>query len=250
VTYKFNDPYEDPEGAFKFAQIAVGAATTAAARTILHTAIQDSFERGETLLYCDTDSMMLLRDLDDPLQTGPELGDGLGELTSEVSEGWHISSMVAVSPKNYGYVLFHPATGALKQVVKVKGLNLREQWLNLSPQAPHKVVTIAAMKQLMGHHIKTLKRDKALALGGPVEEVEEKEPAVKRRLLTAARIFTVRQGNAVHIAHGPKSYGLPPLAKRLIDLDNCTDRLWPTVPFGARGTGAMDPVALWQRWHV
>lgn len=67
----------------------------------------------------DTDSVIYTQK---PTETVLPTGYYLGEFTSEVDEGDHITDFVAAGPKNYAYVTHHG-----KQCCKVRGFTLNER---------------------------------------------------------------------------------------------------------------------------
>ena len=78
--------------------IVVAAWTTAWARTLLY---RECRKLDPTqILYTDTDSILYSQK---PGQATLSLGDSLGELTSELKPGDHITEFVAVAPKAYAY---------------------------------------------------------------------------------------------------------------------------------------------------
>lgn len=87
--------------------------TTAYARLELYKLLDGLQER---CFYHDTDSVIFVSKKGD---WNPPLGDYLGELTSEVPDGTHITEFVSAGPKTYGYKL---NTG--ETVLKVKGITL------------------------------------------------------------------------------------------------------------------------------
>jgi hypothetical protein len=63
------------------------------------------------VLYCDTDSVIYIQNVDEAPNV--ETGDYLGDLTDELEEcgsGSYIEEFVSVSPQNYGFTVFCPAT--------------------------------------------------------------------------------------------------------------------------------------------
>ena len=77
---------------------------------------------GERALYCDTDSVIFVqKDGEPPLI---ELGDYLGDMTSELKGSEFISEFISGGPKNYAYKLCDLVTGGEKSVCKVREITL------------------------------------------------------------------------------------------------------------------------------
>lgn len=99
--------------------LAVAIFTTAYARLRLYQAMEIC---GEDLIYCDTDSVIHKRKVDQVrFQRGKELGD----LTDEL-DGDKITRFVSTGPKSYAYKTIEG-----KQVVKVKGIRIDETTKNI-----------------------------------------------------------------------------------------------------------------------
>ena len=96
--------------------IFVAAFTTCWARLKLYKALE---QLGERVLYYDTDSVIFLEDKG---QTNPDLGNYLGEFTSELKKDDHIVEFVSGGPKNYGYT-----TKKGKVECKVRGFRLNSE---------------------------------------------------------------------------------------------------------------------------
>ena len=77
--------------------IFVACFTTCWARLRLYAALQPLRDR---VLYYDTDSIIFLQDEGQP---NPDLGDYLGDFTSELDPDDYITEFVSAGPKNYGY---------------------------------------------------------------------------------------------------------------------------------------------------
>ena len=77
--------------------IFVACFTTSWARLRLYTALEQLQQR---VLYYDTDSVIFVTDEGQP---NPDLGDYLGDFTSELDNKDHIIEFVSGGPKNYGY---------------------------------------------------------------------------------------------------------------------------------------------------
>ena len=89
--------------------------TTSQARLKLYDLLE---KLGNRVLYYDTDSVIFVRTRGEEIP-GVELGDFLGDLTSELGYGDYITRFVSGGPKNYAYT-----TNQGKTVVKVKGFGL------------------------------------------------------------------------------------------------------------------------------
>jgi hypothetical protein len=87
--------------------------TTSSARLRLYDALE---KLDQQVLYFDTDSIIYIERKGCPKI---QLGDNLGDWTSELNDGEYIEDFVGLGPKNYGY-----QTNNGKQIVKVKGINL------------------------------------------------------------------------------------------------------------------------------
>ena len=77
--------------------IFVACFTTCHARLKLYAALEQLQER---VLYYDTDSVIFLQDEGQP---NPDLGNYLGDFTSELDDKDHIDEFISGGPKNYGY---------------------------------------------------------------------------------------------------------------------------------------------------
>ena len=78
-----------------------------------------------TILYCDTDSVIYIQNVNEP----PKFGTGyyLGDLTDELEEfdsGSYIEEFVSGGPKNYAFSVTSPTTGKRTTRCKVKGITL------------------------------------------------------------------------------------------------------------------------------
>ncbi|XP_078241110.1 uncharacterized protein LOC140703714 isoform X1 [Pogona vitticeps] len=87
--------------------------TTAYARLELYNLLDKLQDR---VLYHDTDSVIFVQREG---EWKPSLGDYLGDLTSEVPEGMHITEFVSGGPKTYGYKICDGSA-----CMKVKGITL------------------------------------------------------------------------------------------------------------------------------
>ena len=96
--------------------IFVACFTTCHARLKLYAALEQLQER---VLYYDTDSVIFLQDKGQP---NPDLGNYLGDFTSELSKDEYIEEFVSGGPKNYGYT-----TNQGHVECKVRGFRLNSE---------------------------------------------------------------------------------------------------------------------------
>ncbi len=61
--------------------------------------------------------------IDEPLDYAP----WLGELTSEIEDGWILSEVLALGPKNYALYYEHEETKETRTVTKVRGFTLSHE---------------------------------------------------------------------------------------------------------------------------
>jgi hypothetical protein len=94
--------------------IFIAAFTTCWARLKLYEVLETA---GEDVLYYDTDSCIFIERSDTVNRI--QLGDYLGQLTSELNPGTHIERFVSAGPKNYAYV-----TSDGTKCCKIKGFTL------------------------------------------------------------------------------------------------------------------------------
>ena len=97
----------------------IACATTSMARMRLYEALKVI---GKNILYCDTDSVIYVEDIHNPIDL--VCGDLLGDFTNELDVGDYITNFVALAPKSYAYT-----TKNGKVICKVKGftLNIKNQ---------------------------------------------------------------------------------------------------------------------------
>ncbi|XP_077198782.1 uncharacterized protein LOC143839922 isoform X2 [Paroedura picta] len=112
----------------------IAAFTTAYARLELYDLLD---KLGSRCLYHDTDSVIFVSGEGD---WNPPLGDYLGELTSEVPAGVHITEFVSAGPKTYAYRL---SNGEI--FLKVKGITLNS--------ANREKITFESLKDLVFTHV-------------------------------------------------------------------------------------------------
>ena len=130
VSYGTKAPYIRP--AYK-TNIAVALATTAYARMRLQEVMQII---GDDLVYCDTDSVIFIDDVNSPhpIVTSSLLGDLKDEL-----EGDYILEFVSTGPKSYSYI-----TAGGQSCTKVKGFTLN---LEAKELLNHEVLSKFAMNK-------------------------------------------------------------------------------------------------------
>ena len=113
----------DSDDDVKNYNIAVSSYVTAWARLKLYDLMEQIENiREHSLLYHDTDSVLYVRELSDPVI---ECGDYLGELTDEIKKGYgefaKCIKFVSLGPKNYAYVI-DVGDGQYKTEIKCKGI--------------------------------------------------------------------------------------------------------------------------------
>ena len=97
----------------------VAAFTTANARIRLFKVLHALEKR---VLYFDTDSVILEYDETDSKRFIPDIGVNLGQWTSELKEGTHITRFVSSGPKSYSYVCSDGSSST-----KLKGFTLNHE---------------------------------------------------------------------------------------------------------------------------
>lgn len=121
----------------KHINTAIAAFTTAYARTHLY---REGFQKlhADQILYCDTDSIIYVRDRNNPQLTCIDTSRGhlLGQFKDEFDGLDYAIEFYAVAPKSYGY-----CTQAGKTEVKSKGFTLDSEAINtVNLQAYRKMV--------------------------------------------------------------------------------------------------------------
>ena len=102
--------------------VVVALFTTMWARLKLHRELLDKLQ--ERVYYCDTDSVIFRFDANG---WNPPTGDYLGELTSELQPGQHISEFVSGGAKNYSCKVINSETGEhVANITKVRGLSVKK----------------------------------------------------------------------------------------------------------------------------
>ena len=100
----------------------IGAYVTAGARLHLYRHLGRLQEKA---LYCDTDSVIFIQPRDEPQLV--EIGDNLGDMTSELKPHEMITEFVSGGPKNYAYTIIDTknAVSQMKKTFsKVRGITL------------------------------------------------------------------------------------------------------------------------------
>lgn len=98
-----------------------GAYTTAHGRLRLY---EELYRLGDRMLYCDTDSVIYIDHIDDPIEYKPKLGSNIGELTDEISKykkGGYVSEFVSVGPKSYSLRIKNTEDDEVIEISKLKG---------------------------------------------------------------------------------------------------------------------------------
>lgn len=102
--------------------VVVALFTTMWARLKLHRDLLDKLQ--ERVYYCDTDAAIYRYDAN---SYNPPTGDFLGELTSELPPGHHISEFCSGGAKNYSCKVINSATGEhVSNITKVRGLSVKK----------------------------------------------------------------------------------------------------------------------------
>ena len=119
VSWKYS---EENVAAGKNVNVAVAANVTTQARLKLYEYLSTLVE---SVLYCDTDSVVFLKKDNDPPKV--KTGDYLGDLTNELEEyspNSFIEEFVSGGPKNYAFSVYSPSTVKRTTKYKVKGITL------------------------------------------------------------------------------------------------------------------------------
>ena len=102
--------------------VVVALFTTMWARLKLHQEVLDKLQ--ERVYYCDTDSPIFRFDANG---WNPRKGDYLGDLTSELQPGQHISEFVSGGAKNYSCKVINSETDEhVANITKVRGLSVKK----------------------------------------------------------------------------------------------------------------------------
>ena len=118
LTYKLKDDFVEGSCA---SNVVIAAFTTAQARLKLYDLI---YKLGDRVCYFDTDSVFWV-DRHSPSDFTPPLGNFLGDVTSELPPGRHITSFISGGPKNYAYQLDDYDSTGMKTKVVIKGISMR-----------------------------------------------------------------------------------------------------------------------------
>ena len=118
ITYKLKDDFVEGSGS---SNVVIAAFTTAQARLKLYDLIS---KLGDRVCYFDTDSVFWI-DRHDPSEYTPPLGNFLGDLTSELPPGRHITAFACGGPKNYTYVMDDFDKNGMRSKCVVKGISMK-----------------------------------------------------------------------------------------------------------------------------
>jgi hypothetical protein len=130
-------------------------------------------ELGESVLYCDTDSVIYIQKVDEArkLQRGDYLGD-LTYVLEEFGSGSYIWEFVSEDPKNYGFTVFFPATEKRTSKCKVKRITLNYHNSQVVNFTSLRKIILKGNTPLHVHNPKKIKRKHG---GVFVSEPESKE---------------------------------------------------------------------------
>ena len=112
----------------------IGAYVTSAARVEMHENIRKvQAVTGSEILYSDTDSLIILLPDGEPMPL--EIGNSYHQFSYEYEE-YDIMQYSSLGPKNYSLKLRHKVTGEEKNIVKVRGFNLKSHYVTslLTPE--------------------------------------------------------------------------------------------------------------------
>ena len=161
--------------------MAVAAYVTTQARLKLYEYLS---KLGQSVLYCDTDSVIFVHKNNDPPKV--KAGDYLGDLTDELEEyGSHsfIEEFVSGGPTNYAFSVFCPSAGKHATKCKVKGIIL---YYDNSKVVNFTVLRNMILEDAPPVHVNYPKKIKQKQVGVVVSERQTKEYKVliqKRRLM-------------------------------------------------------------------
>ena len=139
---------------------------------------------GDSVLYCDTDSVIYIQNVDEPSKS--ETGYYLGDLADELEEfgsGSYVEEFVSSGPITYEFSIFSPSTGKRTTKCKVKGITLNYDNSNVVNFTSLRNMILEDNTALHVHIPTKIKRKHG---GVVVSEPEKKEYKVvfkKRRLM-------------------------------------------------------------------
>jgi len=166
---------------WKNVNVAVAAYVTTQARVKLYEYLS---KLGDSVLYCDTDSVIYIQNVDEPPKV--EAWYYFGDLTDELEEFGSVSyieGFVSGGPKNYAFSVFSPTTGKRTTRLKVKGITLNYDNSRVVNFTSQRNMILEDNSPLHVHNPRKIKRKHG---GVVVSEPERKEYKVvfkKRRLL-------------------------------------------------------------------
>jgi len=139
---------------------------------------------GDSDLYCDTDSIIFIQNVDKAPKV--HTGDYLGELTDELEEfgsGFFIEGCVSGSPQKYAFMVFCPATGKRTSKCKVKGITLNYNNSVVVNFTSLRNIILEDHTPLHVHNPKKIKRKHCGVFVSEPETNEYKFVSKKRRLM-------------------------------------------------------------------
>jgi hypothetical protein len=117
ISWKF--AAEDCVPSLRHTNEVIGYYVTACARIHLYSFLDRLQDKA---IYSDTDSIIFVQPRDEPALV--EMGDNLGQMTSELKTHEIISEVVCAGPKNYAYKTINSLTDESKTVYEVRGISL------------------------------------------------------------------------------------------------------------------------------
>ena len=163
----------------KNVNVAVAAYVTTQANLKLYEYLR---ELGESVLYCDTDSVIYIQNVDEPPKV--HTGDYLSDLTDELEEfdsGSSIEEFVSGGPKLF--MVFCPATGKRTSKCKVKGITLNYNNSEVVNFTSLRNMILEDDTTLHVHNPKNIKRKHCGVVVSEPETKEYKFVFKKRRLM-------------------------------------------------------------------
>ena len=140
LTYKYKEDFVEGSGS---TNVVIAAFTTAQARLKLYDLLS---KLGDRVCYFDTDSVFWI-DRNNTADYVPPLDNFLGDLTSELPPGRHITKFACGGPKNYSYVMDDFDKSGKRSKCVIKGVSMK--FSNC------KLVTFDKMSDKIEHYIKT-----------------------------------------------------------------------------------------------